>query len=1186
MFLMFTQSYTPDESQMPQDRRFQPCYAFSRVTVVGRIISFALLIASALILNVDADERSLPTPAQGDLGLVVDIHSFGGDSGPYEEVSLRILTKDLVFTEENDSLLVARYRPRLKLYDAEGELVRKIEGERRVVFPVGTELPERVDDIARFQLDPGDYIAKLEIEAADNNRSSRTEFNVVVPEYRTGKLALSDIFFVRAIDPHNPGPEPELLRKHDRILLPAPSRVVAVNEPLRWYIELYEIGQLAHTLRFKVLDRFGQVVFNHDRDYPTYRDQARFVEGIPMRHLPPGVYTLRVEASAESQSAAVEREFRLAGPEPALSTAFTDARQAVARRLLEHFSTPDAASRFETLAPLDRALFLYGHWLERQPLFARAYVGPLTGLARHELTLPMMRELGHVRTLQKRVDKTFAERIPEADTMGVVAGREILDFVLQESNDDPYALTADALLALEVGLLSEGEIYAQRAFNIQTDLSDAYNARGIAQIGRKDWSEAAERFGTAAELAPGWIAPLVNRELALFVQGKGNEDEELGRIRSAVLLDNTHPDLHYIAGRLLERHNRLEESASAHRRQIEVNPLHGWARFDHARVLFKQGRIDTATTIWRELMDARPDFREHCIHPLLDAYLNTGETGKAQALIAEELLTLDEEARLRVEDISLVAGPDEMAKFNALEPEDRPAFIRAFWQKRDPTPATPGNERLVEHYRRVVHAIRHYSARGKTWDRRGDIYIRYGEPAHISTSTDRRYETDWHVVRVKDRLLSKLTPEGREEIIARAGRYRTSTRDGKIEGEHAQHVRGADFESIDFEMNPNRSFFVAESDNEENDTRYVRGTTDLTHRAKTRDHSIRGIPLFPVDSATSWEYWIYTDVAGGIEVVFTSLTNENFFDYPDISGGRRISDFNQLLWTERRPDIVVARATRAQPDRYVPPGNELEFYFATADFRGTPDLSRLEVYLGVPLKEVMAGGGETFERGVALFDSTWTPIYRRLVPLGFDVDETDVEAGTLAIDELALQVPPGKYYLGLQINHPATHRQGGFIQELLVEEYGKPDLLMSDIELAGHVEPDSTIVGKGGLRVIPLPSSTFKLGQPVIIYYEVYGLLPGDFGQTLYRVDYRITAKKGKLSGIRVLRALGRLLGIVGKSVVTISYERTGSESDEHNYLEIDPGESKQGRYELTVTVTDLNSQQTAEKDVTFLIGE
>ena len=119
-----------------------------------------------------------------------------------------------------------------------------------------------------------------------------------------------------------------------------------------------------------------------------------------------------------------------------------------------------------------------------------------------------------------------------------------------------------------------------------------------------------------------------------------------------------------------------------------------------------------------------------------------------------------------------------------------------------------------------------------------------------------------------------------------------------------------------------------------------------------------------------------------------------------------------------------------------------------------------------------------------------------------------------------------------------------------------------------------------------MPSRTFKKGQPVLIYYELYGLIRDEFGQTRHRVDYRIKPRKGKLSAVRILRALGRLVGMEEKAIVTISYERTGMDSDEHNYLEIDPGESKQGIYELTVSVTDLISNQAVQKSTMFLIGD
>ncbi len=799
----------------------------------------------------------------------------------------------------------------------------------------------------------------------------------------------------------------------------------------------------------------------------------------------------------------------------------------------------------------------------------------------------LLRALRQEGALKKRVDRNYGESLPEPDTLAVREARKLLRFVMDDNPDDPFALAADAVLALEAGYLAEGEVYAKKALKLSPDLPEAHNARGLVRIGRRDWDGAIVQFERAAAAAPDWTTPRLNAQWAAFLAGGGREKEEFDILHGALDLVPSHPELIYITGRYLERHDRTEEAVGVYARQIEANPLHARARFDLGQALYKLGRTDTATVVWRDLMDARPDFRSICIAPLLDAYIIAGETGKAHQLIARELRTLSDEARTRLEDISLVASRDELAKYRDLQPEERTEFHRAFWQKRDPTPATPGNERLIGHYRRIFHALEHFSTDGKTWDRRGDVYIRYGEPAFVSKRGKIRYEMDTDVVNVKERLLMSLPPEARQEIKARATRLRTSTRDVEILSETAAGISVGDFESIDFGLNPNRGLTASIGDET---GEYVRGA-ELTSRDMMgmMEITIRGIPLFPIDSTTEWEYWSYPDVAGGIEIAFTALHRGGDYDYPDISQGRNLARFNQRIWQERRPETVVARAVTVQPDRYVKPGNALDFHYAAASFRGTEGRSRLEVYFGVPVQDVLenkGGSGEDhLERGIALFDSTWTPIFRQIVtvPVTLDADG-DVEAGTLAIDELALQIPPGRYYLGVQINHPATNRRGGYTRELIVEDYQVPGLRISDIELAGRVIEDSTATTKGGLRVVPLPSHTYRRGQPIVIYYEVYGLSSDDFGQTRYRVDYRIKPLRGKLRGIRVIRALGRLLGIEEKAIVTISYERVGTRLDEHNYLEIDPGDTKEGRFELTISVTDLNTQISIQKNTVFNI--
>ncbi len=71
--------------------------------------------------------------------------------------------------------------------------------------------------------------------------------------------------------------------------------------------------------------------------------------------------------------------------------------------------------------------------------------------------------------------------------------------------------------------------------------------------------------------------------------------------------------------------------------------------------------------------------------------------------------------------------------------KDREAFIKEFWDKRDPIPETPENEIKEEFERRIAMANRWFKENrppGRGWDtQRGRILLQLGEP-------DNRYQTD------------------------------------------------------------------------------------------------------------------------------------------------------------------------------------------------------------------------------------------------------------------------------------------------------------------------------------------------------------------------------------------------------------------------------------------------------------
>lgn len=97
---------------------------------------------------------------------------------------------------------------------------------------------------------------------------------------------------------------------------------------------------------------------------------------------------------------------------------------------------------------------------------------------------------------------------------------------------------------------------------------------------------------------------------------------------------------------------------------------------------------------------------------------------------------LDDDSRAWLEEeVVYIITPEEKDVFLSLETkEERDRFIEAFWHRRDPNPATLENEAMVEHYRRLEHAVR-VLGRDATvpgWKTdRGKYYIILGEPADI-----------------------------------------------------------------------------------------------------------------------------------------------------------------------------------------------------------------------------------------------------------------------------------------------------------------------------------------------------------------------------------------------------------------------------------------------------------------------
>jgi GWxTD domain-containing protein len=86
-------------------------------------------------------------------------------------------------------------------------------------------------------------------------------------------------------------------------------------------------------------------------------------------------------------------------------------------------------------------------------------------------------------------------------------------------------------------------------------------------------------------------------------------------------------------------------------------------------------------------------------------------------------------------DVAYIITKDEKRAFLALvTDEERENFIENFWRRRDPNPDTEENEYREQYYERIAYANEHFSSGIPGWRTdRGRIYIAWGKPDSIET---------------------------------------------------------------------------------------------------------------------------------------------------------------------------------------------------------------------------------------------------------------------------------------------------------------------------------------------------------------------------------------------------------------------------------------------------------------------
>ncbi len=635
-----------------------------------------------------------------------------------------------------------------------------------------------------------------------------------------------------------------------------------------------------------------------------------------------------------------------------------------------------------------------------------------------------------------------------------------------------------------------------------------------------------------------------------------------------------HPDAYYQMGLSYENPSRDYKKALAlFYRQLMIKPDHRDALYhlERCSYLLKQYQegIDLLTQVAEVHGGNVPDYVHTMINKLKATMLQSqNRFTEADAAYEEFLAKLEPEERTLYTGLAYVTSEEEYRQYEKLVSEEEKAeFRRRFWAARDPQPATAVNERLVEHYRRVMHAREHFSGGQQPWDRRGGIYIRYGEP------DDQQH----FIMQTGENAMKNYRPTGDARIDA--------IRERNFMWRYRLKIDNAGMEWSDPTM------------------RSTRDPDAGDYLPELEEQRVSNFNPFPPKSAKAQalgflaESWVYLE--HDLELFFVDQVGVGKYDYPLQVHETNITE--AVVQDKFHPRRIAGALIKKIPESYEFDygGAPLRFMYDIVSYKGDDDLADVEIAYMVPaeqLETVKDGRGMRtwFDSHMVFQDDDYNrvaqtsrrigPIARPLVSVsGRDVG---IELHTGMMD---MEAPAGGYRAVIQVRDEATRRIGIFEQEYTVPGYAGDTLMLSDIKLAVSIAPVDSTDGpfiRNGLEIVPNPARLYQRTDPVHFYYEIYNLNLDDNGRSSYQVELEVKNKDRPRNLFwRVLQGIDRLVRRVDSDQsVLMVFENEGNRPDEYSYTSIDTGATPTGAYEMTLRVRDLHSGQTAVRTKVFVV--
>lgn len=269
-------------------------------------------------------------------------------------------------------------------------------------------------------------------------------------------------------------------------------------------------------------------------------------------------------------------------------------------------------------------------------------------------------------------------------------------------------------------------------------------------------------------------------------------------------------------------------------------------------------------------------------------------------------------------------------------------------------------------------------------------------------------------------------------------------------------------------------------------------------------------------------------------------------------------------------------------------------------YSGENGKTLVEFYYGIPLSMVSWEYDSTklhsvVKHDIHIYDTERNPVaefeeYKQLTLSHQEKYRTS--SNDLYLLSRKFELEPGMYFVEIKLYNLHIGKNVRMSDYLLVEQFTNNSLQISDFLIAYSIKTDdkNKELMKKNLEKLQLyhhPAHMYIMNRPIYVYFEIYGLFAGnEFGQNYYKLEYALNPlKKETVRFPELNRFFNNVEWEESKGEqLWISSESSSIGRSDYQFIRIDHRLQEQGKYLLTLRVTDKVSGNTAEKSTPIWI--